>query len=80
MLRQYQRILFTCGHRSLTTEVKGSTDHLCSDLVRYDEQFLSIWVLGSMLKPKKEWIIMIEFKEKIWKECKKVQCMYLETS
>ena len=46
----------------------------------YDELFLSIWVLGSMLKPKKEWIIMIEFKEKIWKECKKVQCMYLETS
>ena len=34
MLRQYQRILFTCGHRSLTAEVKGSTDHLCSDLVR----------------------------------------------
>ena len=34
MLRRYQRILFTWGHRSLTAEVKGSTDHLCSDLVR----------------------------------------------
>jgi len=34
MLRQYQRILFACGHRSLSVEVKGSKDHLCADLVR----------------------------------------------
>ena len=45
-----------------------------------EDRYTWVNVRGSMIKRRSGLMSMIEFKEKIWKECKKVQCMYLETS